>query len=175
MTGYKARIRSRKEICELVRNIRAATGYLDILYFPIVEFLEFVLPSIVENFELEIVPSDEMKNKCGETIPHKHKIILNESIYMNAIEGDGFARFTIAHEIGHLLLHNTESISLCKLRPGELLNAYENPEWQANVFGGELLAPYYLIEKLDVDEIVKKCGITKKAATVQKSKLRAVR
>jgi Zn-dependent peptidase ImmA (M78 family) len=171
MSEYKATPTSRNHIRHFVKHIRTMIGYTNSLYFPIVEFVELCLPDIFPDFELEIIPHEEMKNKCGETSPSQHKIILNENIYYQAVDGDGFARLTVAHEVGHLFLHDTNSISLCKLQPGETLKAFEDPEWQADVFGAELLAPSYLIQNMNEYEISDKCGITHRAASVQKSKL----
>ena len=63
-----------------------------------------------------------MPNKCGETFPAEKKIQIREDIYQAAIEGDGFARYSVAHEVGHLLINDVDSISLCRLEPGEKLN-----------------------------------------------------
>ncbi len=171
MSNYKAAPISRDNIRWLAKMIRRKTGYEHTLYFPIVEFVELYLPQIMPDFELEIIPYEKMKKTCGETKPSEHKIILNEAIYNKAIDGDGFARLTVAHEVGHLFLHDSDSITLCKLKPGEKLKAFEDPEWQADAFGGELLASSYLIGVMSVDEISEQCGVTPRAAKVQKSKL----
>lgn len=167
---YKASPVSRKDIRQYVDNIRKLTGTEDILYFPIVRFMELILPQIVEGYNYEILPKEDMPNKCGETFPKENKITIREDIYQQAIEGDGFARFCIAHEIGHLLLNDIDSISFCKLEPGESLKTYEDPEWQADAFGGELLMNYRKIIDLSEDDIAEKCGVTLRAAHVQKSK-----
>lgn len=171
MTKYKATAVSRDSIRDVVKKIRMLIGFENGLYFPIVEFLELILPQILEGFSYQVRPIEEMPNKCGETFPSENRIEIREDIYNKAIAGDGFARLTIAHEIGHLFMHDTEAISLCRLEPGEKLKPYEDPEWQADAFGGELLAPSYLIGNMSIDSISKKCGITKRAAKVQKSKL----
>lgn len=111
-------------------------------------FLENILPILIPDFQLEIVPREEMGNKHGETYPSKNLIRIREDVYMNAVEGNGRDRLTIAHEIGHLLLHDDDSIALCRLEPNEKLKPYEDPEWQADAFGGELLASSYLIRGL---------------------------
>lgn len=170
MTKYKAAAVSRENIRELVQKIRCIIGFESQLYFPVVEFLDLILPQMIEGFSCFIRPIEEMPNKCGETFPSENRIEIREDIYDKALKGDGFARLTIAHEIGHLFMHDTESISLCRLESGEKLKPYEDPEWQADVFGGELLAPSYLIGKMSVESISKKFGVTKRAAKVQKSK-----
>lgn len=137
------------------------------MYFPVVRFLENILPILIPDFQLEIVPREEMGNKHGETYPSKNLIRIREDVYMNAVEGNGRDRLTIAHEIGHLLLHDDDSIALCRLEPNEKLKPYEDPEWQADAFGGELLASSYLIRGLTSAEVQVKCGVSEAAANVQ--------
>lgn len=42
-----------------------------------------------------------------------------------------------------------------------------NPEWQANVFAGELMAPYDLVKDMSVIDIANRCGMSISAAEVQ--------
>ncbi len=169
MNIYKAAPLSRLSKREYVKHIRIVTGTEDIMFFPIVEFMELVLPQLVEGFYYEICSKEKMPNKCGETFPAKNKICIREDIYEKAVNNDPFARFSIAHEIGHLLLHDVGSISLCRLEHGEKLKSFEDPEWQADCFGGEFLMYYPLIKGLTPSEISEQCGVTKRAASVQHS------
>ncbi len=136
MADYKVKALSRKDIRNYVKKIRKIIGYENELFFPIITFLDVIMPQLFEGFYCDVRPIEEMPNKCGETFPFENRIELREDIYNNARLGDGFSRLTIAHEIGHFLLHDMEAISLCKLEPGEKLKAFEDPEWQADVFGG---------------------------------------
>ena len=45
--------------------------------------------------------------------------------------------------------------------------AYEDPEWQANCFAGELLVPKRLVKNLSVEEIVEQCKVTQAMASIQ--------
>ena len=47
------------------------------------------------------------------------------------------------------------------------MKPYEDPEWQADAFGGELLASSYLIEGMNSREVEKMCGVSAAAAKVQ--------
>lgn len=164
----KAKPISRNEIQEIVRKFRRS---LDMEYtnrFPIVEFFENVLPIIIEDFQYEYVPIDEMKEKEGLTMPDKKTILIREDIYRKAVNNDGRSRLTFAHEIWHLIAHGSENISFCKLEEGKHLKKYENPEWQADVFGAELLAPSYLIAELSEQEISDKFCVSNKCAQTQK-------
>ncbi|MCD7981300.1 MAG: ImmA/IrrE family metallo-endopeptidase [Clostridiales bacterium] len=167
MNCYKANATSRAAIRKYVRWLKETIEMEDALYFPVVKFLENVLPILIPEFQLEIVPVVEMGNKHGETFPDKNLIRIREDIYLRAVAGEGRDRLTIAHEIGHLLLHERSEIALCRMEPGEKLKPYEDPEWQANAFGGELLASSYLIQGMSVSEVKEKCGVSASAASVQ--------
>ena len=172
MNCYRATGISRQDIRRVVRHIKRLIGWENVFNYPIMQFLELALPTFIPDFVLEIVPVNEMGNKHGETYPSKKLIRIREDVYLGAHAGNGRDRLTIAHEIGHLLLHDDNSIALCRLAPDEKLKAYEDPEWQANAFGGELLASSYLINGLSVREVSERCGVTKAAASIQLNALK---
>lgn len=167
MSCYRANPLSRNDIRHFVRWLKKAVGLEDLLYFPIVQFLENILPILIPDFQLEIVPTHEMGSNHGQTYPSKHLIRIREDVYLRAIAGYGRDRLTLAHEIGHLLMHREDAIALCRLSPNERLKPYENPEWQADAFGGELLASSYLIQGMSYEEVQERCGVTASAAKVQ--------
>lgn len=172
MSCYKASAISRKNIQDFIRYLKKIVHLENEMYFPVVQFLENILPILIPEFQLEIVPKREMGNKHGETYPSRNQIRIREDVYLGAVAGCGRDRLTIAHEIGHLFLHEDDSIALCKLAPNEKLRPYEDPEWQANAFGGELLASTYLIKGMTAADVSEQCGVSMDAARVQ---LRAAR
>jgi len=66
---YVASTASRVMLRETAKWIRDIFGYTNIPYFPIVEFLELVLPRINPIFHCEIVEDHELLGKEGETRP----------------------------------------------------------------------------------------------------------
>ncbi len=167
MRCYKADAISRDDIRRFVRSIKTLVGLENVLYFPILSFVENILPILVPDFQFEVVPESEMGNKHGETYPSKNLIRIREDIYLRAAAGEGRDRLTVAHEVGHLFLHEDDAIALCRLESGEKLKPYEDPEWQADAFGGELLASSYLIAGMSQSEVERKCGVSSAAARVQ--------
>ena len=72
----------------------------------------------------------------------------------------------MAHELGHLFFVGVESITLAR-EDGDI-PPYKDPEWQANAFAGELLAPYEYIKDMSIIDIASHYGITEKAASIQR-------
>lgn len=167
MSNYKACAISRNDIRAYVHRIKSVVGLDNSLYFPVVRFLENILPFLIPDFQVEYPTIAEMGNLHGETYPSKNLIRIREDIYLGAVAGKGRDRLTIAHEIGHLFLHEDDAIALCRLEPGQKLKPYEDPEWQADAFGGELLAPSYLIKGMNETEVQARCGVSAAAAHCQ--------
>ncbi len=167
MSNYKASAISRNDIRAYVHKIRKMIGMENNLYFPVVKFLENILPILISDFQYEYPAVTEMGNLHGETYPSRNLIRIREDVYLGAVAGRGRDRLTIAHEIGHLLLHEDDAIALCRLDPGQKLKTYEDPEWQANAFGGELLASSYLIKGMSEAEVRLRCGVSSAAARCQ--------
>jgi Domain of unknown function (DUF955). len=61
-------------------------------------------------------------------------------------------------------LHPSSSISFAR---GQI-KSYEDPEWQANTFAAELLVPHKLVQKMQPNEISKKCKVSRQVAEIQK-------
>ena len=95
------------------------------------------------------------------------KIKIKEHIFNKACDGNGFARYCIAHEIGHYILLVLCGFELAKADINIRNPKFMNPEWQAECFAGEFLMGYDAVKNYSVDELVLKCGVTKKAATYQ--------
>ncbi len=155
---------SLKAIREIVKRFRDMFGLQDVLYFPVVPFIEWCLPEL--GMDYEIVPISEMRNAYGVTHTGKNVMKIREDTYVGAISGNPRDRFTLCHELGHFLLHTPERVSFAR---GEI-PAYMNPEWQANAFAAELMAPYELIRGMSVNEIMKDCGMSFTAASIQYKK-----
>jgi Zn-dependent peptidase ImmA (M78 family) len=171
MNCYKASPLSRNIIRSYVRQVKEQVGLVNEYCFPILTFVENILPTVIPDFQFEIVPVSEMRGKHGETFPSKHIMRIREDVYLGATQNKGRDRFTIAHEVAHLILHEDSSISLCRLAPKEKLRPFEDPEWQADAFAGELLASSYLIKGMTVAQVQKKCFVSSAAARTQLSSL----
>jgi len=165
MASTVAKPLSRKKIRDITIVIRQISGLNENKAFPIMRFFEYVLPEIVPGFEWYVVPDDQMDGCDGRTVPEKNQIFLKQSVYDGACANNHRDRFTVAHEIGHLLLHSDDFVSLA--RTNKKIQAYEDPEWQANTFAAELLIPISQIKDLSPKEISLKYKVSVSAATIQ--------
>ena len=155
---------SRAKIRELTMIVREACGLKDELYFPIVEFIEWVLGDPEnKDFDFEIVPKSEMEDTYGTTNTARNVMRIRQDVYEGAVAGNPRDRFTLCHELGHYLLHQPRYISYAR----GSVPTYCQPEWQANTFAAELMAPYHLVKNMSAEEIACNCGMSRTAANIQ--------
>jgi hypothetical protein len=134
--------------------------------FPIVEVMEHILPDLLSGYELQICDADELGVNHGLTSPDENIVRIREDVYNRACEGAGRDRMTMAHELGHLILHR--DIGMARLPPDSVIPVYMDSEWQANCFGGELLICATHIHICgDVTEIANCFGVSTQAASTQ--------
>lgn len=154
---------SRRKIREMTRKLRELLGFDTQTFFPIVHFIEWILANPEDGVELEIVEPSEMEDMYGVTNTGKNVMRIRSDVYERAVKGNPRDRFTLCHELGHYFLHQPDSMSYAR---GEIPK-YRQPEWQANTFAGELMAPYHLVNEMSIDEIMENCGMSRQAATIQ--------
>ena len=148
---------SRSDIRRTTKELRKIIGVEKIEYFPIVHFVEWILANPDNGVELEIVDPEEMEDTYGLTNTGNNRMCIRSDVYEGAVKGNPRDRFTLCHEVGHYLLHRPNSVSFAR---GEIPR-YRDPEWQANTFAAELMAPYDLVKNMSVDEIMRNCGMSR--------------
>ena len=162
--GIVAEALSREKIREFARYVREISGLKETLYFPIVQFIEWLLGNSDHlDFNYEIVEPQDMQDMYGATNTETNVMKIRRDVYEGAIKGNPRDRFTLCHELGHYLLHRPELMSYAR----GSVPRFRDPEWQANTFAGELMAPYDLVKNMSVKEISEKCGMSRQAATIQ--------
>jgi hypothetical protein len=131
----------RVEIRAVARKIRELNSHLtglDKPFFPIFEFLEVTLPRHFEEFSLEIVEKEILGSAHGLTFPDENRIQIRKDVYKRARQGQGRDRMTMAHELGHLVLHANLGLAR-RMQTAGSIPTYESSEWQAKALAGELL------------------------------------
>lgn len=167
MINYIVEAKSRKNLRECAYEFRKIFNFDDVLYFPIVEVLDF-MPEIFDGFSYEIVEDCTFsKDIHADTDIMAQHIRIKESVYEGACNGIGRDRMTIAHEIGHYFTMCICGFKLQRNFGKRKTRTYQDPEWQAKCFAGELMIPAHLINSMDANEIADKCGVSHEAANFQ--------
>lgn len=152
--------RDRKSIRKDTYMLREVMGLNDVFYFPIMEFLEFFMPQVFDpEFYMEAVEDEHLPGRLAETLPEDHLIRVRVSVYDAACKGHTWARKIMAHELGHYIYHDTKSIAYAYAEPGGQVPKEFMPEYQADVFANELLAPINLIRGMNAHAISQRCGV----------------
>ena len=164
----KVKPRSRKDIRNIAETLKKKWA-LKGKKINILKFLE-IFVSLVK-YEYEIVEDSQLKTNYAEFDPSDKVMRIRESVYLGAAKGNTRDRFTIAHEIGHMILNSLMDAEIKFCRFDETVKSYEDIEWQANTFAAEFLVDFSEIEYMNIDEISEKFGVSRKVAQIQKEKL----
>lgn len=106
-------------------------------------------------------------------IPEERIIYIALSTYQDICRNDGRARFTIFHELGHLLLAHSRTFHRDTKTD---FPVYENSEWQADQFAAEILMPLNIIKAKRLFtplQLQEEFGVSFQAACYRLSKLRS--
>lgn len=167
MHNFKALPMRRIEIRDLAFDLRRQLGAANCLWFPILEVVEQVFPRMDPDYFFQVVEQAELGSSHGLTEREGDSVTIKirDDIYERAYREEGRDRGTVAHEAGHYLMH-AKCPSLHRHFGGEL-KSFEDPEWQAKCFQGELLIPRELVRGMAAHQIVEQCGVSLDAAQYQ--------
>jgi hypothetical protein len=166
---YKTRIdgivvpaRSRDNIASNAALLRQILNLTNKPYFPVVDVYEF-LDLLFDGASFEVREVREMGEDHGRTFPDKKVIYIREDIYERAYQGQARDRFTMCHELGHLMMHR--GVALSRIDPLKPPKIYCNSEWQADTFASHLLLPRnLLINYNSVLDVMTAFGVSFEAA-----------
>lgn len=164
MMKYKCTPVSKNRLKNLALEFRQKFG-INELFFPVLDILDNLHCDGLLNLEIvEDVDKRLSENELALYSLNSNTMFVKLSVYEEALNDVGRARFTLTHELSHYLLLKVlgfETISC----DGEI-KPYEDPEWQANYLAGELLAPDSLTEGFDVLNYINKCCLSEECAIV---------
>lgn len=155
-----------KDIRSIAASIREQYGIAKDKAFPILEILNQLF---YDNYlSIQLLTDDDPyldKNTPAVYNANDNFIYLKESVIEEIENGNYRSNFTLAHEFFHYLQHQVLGFTFEEV---ETRKTYEDPEWQANEFAGELLLPKKYLEIVD-DEYLSKhfqvsleCVLTRK-------------
>lgn len=139
----------------------------------VIKLIEFVLPRFWPDFVYNILDDGEMDFDEARTYPDQNRIDISSSTYNAAMDGDGRANFTLAHELGHLCLHRGISTSFSRASSASD-PLYKDSEWQADAFSAAFLMPKedVLNNCSDEDDVMARFYTSRVAARTRLKKVR---
>jgi len=167
MERYASEPKSGKDIARFAMKVRGVLGLENVQWLDVVRFLEY-MPFLFPGFCFKIAEEDELPPGVqADTDPVRRIVRVRRSVYNGAFDGNTRHRFTIAHELGHFFLMCEFGVRFSRADPDAKLPAYKDPEWQADCFAGEFLAPSCLIGGMTAEEVASTFGVSRAAAEIQ--------
>lgn len=155
-----------KDISNIATSIREQYGIARDKAFPILEILKQLF---YDNYlSIQLLSDDDPyldKNTPAVYNANDNFIYLKESVIEEVESGNYRSNFTLAHEFFHYLQHQVLGFIFEEV---EDRKTYEDPEWQANCFAGELLLPDEFLSNDDNDylaehfQVSMECVLTRK-------------
>lgn len=151
--------RNIEQISAIAMGAKELLGYGQTAQIPVEHLVEVALCKALPDFVYDIVSMAKMGENEGLASPDNDFIALREDVYERAKRGIGRDRFTVAHELGHLILH--QSHDLVHRRGTGELKKISQPEWQADQFAAEFLMDRRLITEYDTERsIARRFGVS---------------
>jgi len=156
---------SRRDLRAYTWQLREKCGLTE-PWFPVIDFLEFFLPTMMPGFVYDYGTAQQMGKAHGYTWPDEKRIRIRDDIYHRACNHCGRDRGTVVHEVGHLLLH--AGLPHARRVEESEIPAFRSSEWQAKAFAGELLFPAHMArEHSTVVDAAEVFGISEDSASTQ--------
>jgi Zn-dependent peptidase ImmA (M78 family) len=175
MDDFKVPPRSAKDIEALTLAWRDALGSPNEWAPNMLRLLEIELPKLPKLGQFALISRSDLEMGDAEAYtqfnpPH---IVVRNSVYQLARKGFGRSRMTLAHELGHLVMHPGAS----KLRTDfpsatNHLKFFESAEWQANKFASLFLMPLHIVREFqNASQLSENCQVSLQAAQIRMSEL----
>lgn len=161
---------SRRDIEERALAWRTALGISTCWQPDLLDILEFKLPRKWPDFSVVVRENSEMVDLEAYTQFQPPQIVFRNSSYQGLRNRVPRSRWTAAHELGHLVLHE----AICKARsvealsPSRIWKPYNSAEWQANTFASHFLMPEHVVSEFSSpEEISENCNVSLQAAVIR--------
>lgn len=173
---YFAKPLRNRSIAEVAYAWREAFGIPPHVQFvDIFKMIENVLPVLVPSFSLVVEKASTLDNVEAYTEFEPPTIVVRENVYTAAVKRDGRARWTFAHELGHLTLHDS-AVPLARApeqyQKMQDLPAYASTEKQADKFAAAFLMPEWIVDGFSCPiTLSSACGVSYQAAKIRLEQL----
>lgn len=163
--GFKVKATSTAElefVAEDICEIFTELGYMTDGRLDAERVLEDLFPKLGFNFAIR--SKEELNSIAACVYPDQQIIVVREDIYDDLLRNDGRARFTIAHELAHVILKHDLTLNRDSFAGNH--QCFEDTEWQANNLGAAILMPRSIVIKYFDDPygLMNHCGCSYSSA-----------
>jgi Zn-dependent peptidase ImmA (M78 family) len=172
---YPTKPRSDQTVRDIAQQIKDSAGLPRDGAWDVVEYLKRgEIPTLfgTKALKVEVLSDTQMGEDEGLTIfePGRVKILVKKTVYNQAIVGEGRSRMTLAHELGHAVMH--EGAPKARRTLGTItpkhLKAFASAEHQAKVFAAALLIEESVAANCNTPEdLAIECMVSMQAATIE--------
>lgn len=150
----------------IIRRFANAIREIAKITTPRLDALDFLERELHERgIYFDVVEAEEMGKDHGRSLPADNMILLREDVYEGLCQESGRDRFTVCHEIGHLILKH--GVSLARTTARDRVHTWiTDSEWQADNFAAEFLMPVEPLVRLctEPSDVVEVFGVSLQAA-----------
>ncbi len=143
INDYRVRFRSEKDIqnaAALARSARKSSQYEH--QFNIVEFVERdFAPKLKGGLLVVLVDGELPANKPAKVTYNPTTLTVETRVWREAREGHDRARWIVAHELGHIVLHDNTAKAFSSNGGSRAFDKHYSAEWQADTFASFFLMP----------------------------------
>ena len=166
---YKVRPRSTQDIAALALAWRDALSVPNAWSPDLVRLLEIEVPKLIPEFALVVRADNEMADAEAYTEFNPPHIAVRGSVYQLAQRHDGRSRMTLAHELGHLVMHpGAAKLRSTSAASETQLKYFESAEWQAKKFAALFLVPDHIASQFDsASQLAIACHISSQASQIR--------
>jgi len=168
---YPVAPRSDDEIEALALLIRIELGTANDLRPDLLKIVELASRSgRLRGLKIEVRADDQMLGQEAFALSETRTIVLCQSTYDAAKRRVPRAGMTLAHEIGHILMHPgapKQRMARGNITP-DYIESHKSAERQARVFAGAfLMLRAHVLSVASVDELAKACNVSRQAAEIR--------
>lgn len=161
--------RHEQSIAAAAEELRRSFGIVSAARFDITDILQRLTKhDILGKGRLEIVEFDMAADDKPALVTYNPlKVHIDREISFFAKLGDPYSRYILAHELGHIILHDHNAKAFSdnpdlQIKFGE---PEHSAEWQATMFAAYFLLPNHIVRSLgDVQQLVAHCDVPEKLA-----------
>jgi hypothetical protein len=168
LADYKVQFRREETLADTALTWRREALNENYSYFNVIEFVEGVLSKNIKNpFAIDFFDAVEGQKPALVEFNPRRALRVDRAIWHLANIGEPDARFIIAHEIGHLLLHDHFAKGFSDDPADRIKSARPeySAEWQANVFAFYFLLPDMIVAAYrTIAELSAACSVTETIA-----------